>query len=71
MLRIRAVIHVARDSQKGIIIGHKGLMLKKTGTEARLDMEDFFGRKVFLELYVKVSKEWREKPVMLKKFGYQ
>ena len=71
MLRIRAVIHVARDSQKGIIIGHKGQMLKKTGTEARLDMEDFFGRKVFLELYVKVSKEWREKPLMLKKFGYQ
>lgn len=71
MLRIRGVIHVARDSQKGIIIGHKGQMLKKIGTEARLDMEDFFGRKVFLEMYVKVSKEWREKPLMLKKFGYQ
>lgn len=71
MLRIRGVIHVARDSQKGIIIGHKGQMLKKIGTDARLDMEDFFGRKVFLEMYVKVSKEWREKPLMLKKFGYQ
>jgi GTP-binding protein Era len=71
MLRIRAIIHVARDSQKGIIIGHKGQMLKKTGTEARFDMEDFFGRKVFLELFVKVSKEWREKPRMLKRFGYQ
>jgi GTP-binding protein Era len=65
------VIHAARDSQKGIIIGHKGQMLKKIGTEARLDMEDFFGRKVFLEMYVKVSKEWRDKPLMLKKFGYR
>ncbi len=71
IINIRALIHVARDSQKGIIIGHKGQMLKKTGTEARKDMEDFFGKKVFLELYVKVSKEWREKPQMLKKFGYQ
>jgi GTPase len=71
LIRIRAVIHVARDSQKGIIIGHKGQMLKKVGTESRIDMEDFFGRKVFLELYVKVSKEWRDKPLMLKKFGYR
>lgn len=68
---IRAIIHVARESQKGIIIGHKGQMLKKTGTEARLEMEDFFGRKIFLELYVKVSKEWRDKPLMLKRFGYR
>jgi GTP-binding protein Era len=68
---IRAVIHVARDSQKGIIIGHKGQMLKRIGTEARIDMEDFFGKKVFLEMYVKVSKEWRDKPLMLKKFGYR
>lgn len=71
IIKIRALIHVARDSQKGIIIGHKGQMLKKVGTEARLDMEDFFGRKVFLEMYVKVSKEWRDKPLMLKKFGYR
>jgi GTP-binding protein Era len=71
IINIRAVIHVARDSQKGIIIGHKGQMLKKVGTESRIDMEDFFGRKVFLELYVKVSKEWRDKPLMLKKFGYR
>jgi GTPase len=71
MLRIGAVIHVARDSQKGIIIGHKGSMLKKTGTEARLDMEDFFGRKVFLELFVKVTKDWRDKPAILKRFGYR
>jgi GTP-binding protein Era len=71
ILRIRALIHVARESQKGIIIGHKGAMLKKTGTEARHDMEDFFGKKVFLELYVKVTKEWRDKPEVLKRFGYR
>jgi GTPase len=70
LLSIRALIHVARDSQKGIIIGHKGQMLKKVGTVSRIDMEDFFGRKVFLELYVKVNHEWRDKPRMLKKFGY-
>lgn len=71
LLRIRALIHVSRDSQKGIIIGHKGSMLKKVGTEARKDMEDFFGKKVFLEMYVKVTKDWRDKPLMLKKFGYR
>jgi len=71
IIRIRALIHVARNSQKGIIIGHKGAMLKKTGTEARLDMEDFFGRKVYLELYVKVTKDWRDKSEMLKRFGYR
>ena len=71
MTTIKAVIHVARDSQKCIIIGHKVQMLKKVGTEARLDMEDFFGKKIFLEMYVKVSKEWRDKPLMLKKFGYR
>ncbi len=70
LISIRALIHVARDSQKGIIIGHKGSMLKKVGTEARRDMEDFFAKKVFLELYVKVSKDWRDKPQSLKKFGY-
>lgn len=71
LLRISALIHVARDSQKGIIIGHKGSMLKKVGTEARHDIEDFFKKKVFLEMHVKVSKDWREKPTALKKFGYQ
>jgi len=71
LLRIRALIHVTRDSQKGIVIGHKGEKLKKTGTEARRDIEEFFGRKVFLELYVKVTKEWREKPHELKRFGYR
>jgi GTP-binding protein Era len=71
ILKIRALIHVVRDSQKGIIIGHKGSMLKRVGTEARHDMEDFFRKKVFLELYVKVTKDWRDKPLILKRFGYQ
>lgn len=68
--RIAAVIYVARDSQKGIIIGHKGSMLKRVGTAARKEMEEFLGKKVFLELYVRVAREWRDNPRMLKKFGY-
>jgi GTPase len=71
LLKIRALIHVTRDSQKGIIIGHKGAMLKRVGTEARHDMEDFFKKKVFLEMYVKVTKDWRDKPLVLKRFGYR
>jgi GTPase len=71
LIRIRALIHVTRDSQKGIIIGHKGAMLKRVGTQARHDMEDFFGKKVFLEIYVKVTKDWRDKPLILKRFGYR
>ena len=71
IIKIRALIHVSRDSQKGIIIGHKGMMLKRVGTEARKDMEDFFGKKIFLELYVKVTKDWRDKPSTLKRFGYR
>ena len=71
IINIRALIHVTRESQKGIIIGHKGLMLKRVGTEARRDMEAFFGKKVFLDLYVKVTKDWRDKPLILKRFGYQ
>jgi GTP-binding protein Era len=71
IIRIRALIHVARQSQKGIIIGHKGLMLKKIATEARMDMEKFINKKIFLEVFVKVSKDWRDKPLMLKKFGYK
>ena len=71
IIKIRALIHVARDSQKGIIIGHKGSMLKKVGTDARHDMEAFFTKKVFLELYVKVTKDWRDKPQALKRFGYR
>jgi len=68
--RISAVIYVMRDSQKGIIIGHKGAALKKTGTQARLDIEKFLGKKVFLELQVKVAEDWRNDERYLKKFGY-
>ncbi len=68
--KIAAVIYVTRDSQKGIIIGHKGSMLKRVGTAARKDMEEFLGKKVFLELFVRVAHEWRDNPRMLKKFGY-
>ncbi len=67
---IRAVINVMRDSQKGIIIGHQGKALKKVATEARIDMESFFEKKVFLETYVKVEPNWREDGRKLKRFGY-
>ncbi|MBL4592412.1 MAG: GTPase Era [Flavobacteriales bacterium] len=70
IIRIRAIIMVIRDSQKGIIIGHQGKSLKRVGTEARLDMEKFFDKKVFLELYVKVNKDWRNNETQLKRFGY-
>ena len=70
ILRIRANIHVTRPSQKGIIIGHKGQALKRVGTEARLDIEEFFGKKVFIEIFVKVSKDWRDKDRPLRGFGY-
>ncbi|HSV87288.1 MAG TPA: GTPase Era [Bacteroidales bacterium] len=70
LIRIRCVIYVSRESQKGIIIGHRGSMLKKVGTESRIDIEDFLGKKTFLELHVKVSKNWRENDTMLKRFGY-
>ena len=63
-------IYVMRDSQKGIIIGRQGLALKKTGTMARKELEDFFEKKVFLEIQVKVKKDWRNNPRMLKQFGY-
>ncbi len=68
---ISAVIFVMRDSQKGIIIGKGGSALKKIGTEARLDMEDFFQKKVFLQLFVKVDSDWRESRRELRKFGYE
>lgn len=67
---IHAVIHVARESQKGIIIGHQGKALKKLGTEARRDIETFVAKKVFLQLFVKVSKDWRDQDNFLKNFGY-
>ncbi|MDX9694552.1 MAG: GTPase Era [Bacteroidales bacterium] len=70
LLRMRAIIYVIRSSQKGIIIGHKGEALKKTATEARKDLEEFFGKKVFIEIYVKVSKDWRDKDRTLNSFGY-
>ncbi|HOY48842.1 MAG TPA: GTPase Era [Flavobacteriales bacterium] len=68
--RIQAVIYVSRESQKGIIIGHQGAMLKKVSTEARLAMESFLGKKVFLAVQVKVSKDWRDSERQLKRFGY-
>ena len=71
IIKIRSVIMVERESQKGIIIGHKGTALKRVGTEARKDLEKFFGKKIFLELYVKVNKDWRSKKDQLRRFGYQ
>ena len=68
---ISAVIYVMRDSQKGILIGKGGLAMKKTGTEARLEMEDFFQKKVFLKLFVKVDPDWRENRKELRRFGYE
>ncbi|MFN5371598.1 MAG: GTPase Era [Bacteroidia bacterium] len=68
--KIRATIYVMRESQKGIIIGHMGSTIKKVSTEARIDMERFLGKKVYLELQVKVSKDWRDNEKQLKRFGY-
>ncbi len=68
--RISAIIYVARDSQKSIIIGHQGSMLKKVGTAARIELEEFLQEKVFLEMHVKVQKEWRSDDKQLKRFGY-
>ena len=69
-IHIMAVIYVERDSQKGIIIGHQGKMLKRVGTEARKDIEKFFEKKIYLELYVKVEKDWRNQENKLRAFGY-
>ena len=71
LIHIKALIIVERDSQKGIIIGHRGLALKKVGAMARKDIERFFDKKVFLEMFVKVEKDWRNRDNMLKNFGYQ
>lgn len=71
IIRIRAEILVVRESQKGIIIGHQGKALKKVGTEARKDIEAFLQKQVFLELFVKVNKDWRDSDQQLKRFGYQ
>ena len=70
IIRIRAEIYVERKSQRGIIIGKGGEALKKTATAARHDMEEFFGKKVFLETFVKVEEDWRKKANKLKRFGY-
>jgi GTP-binding protein Era len=70
IINIGSIIYVERESQKGILIGHQGKALKKVGTMARIDMEKFFGKKVFLELFVKVKKDWRNDGRILKQFGY-
>ena len=71
LIRIAANIYVERESQKGILIGHKGAAIKKLGTMARQDIERFFDKKVFLQLFVKVEKEWRSSDKMLRNFGYK
>ena len=70
LIRIRAIIYVERDSQKGIIIGHQGIALKKVSMESRKALEKFFGKSVFLEVYVKVDKDWRSSDKELGAFGY-
>lgn len=70
LVRISAIIYVTRETQKAIILGHQGNAIKKTATAARLDIEDFIGKKVFLEITVKVSKDWRDNETTLKHFGY-
>ena len=70
IIHIRSVIMVERESQKGIIIGHKGEALKRVGVEARADLEKFFGKQIHLELFVKVNKDWRNNVRQLRRFGY-
>lgn len=70
IIRIRAVIMVERETQKGIIIGHKGSAIKRVGTQAREDLEKFFGKKIFIETFVKVNKDWRSNERQLRRFGY-
>ena len=71
IIRIRAIIYVLRESQRGIIIGHKGQGIKRIGTEARRDLEKFLGKKIYLETPVKVKKNWRNDDRQLKQFGYE
>ncbi|MCL1669298.1 GTPase Era [Elizabethkingia ursingii] len=71
MIFIDSIIYVERDTQKGILIGHKGESIKKVGTEARMDLEKFFGKKLHLNLFVKVKKDWRKNDRDLKNFGYR
>ena len=70
LIRIRSLIMVERETQKGIVIGHKGEALKRVGVESRTDLEKFFGKQIHIELYVKVNKNWRSNANMLKRFGY-
>ncbi len=70
IIRIRAIIYVERKSQRGILLGHKGERMKKVGIESRLDMETFFGKKVFLEQHIKVEPDWRKNATKLNRFGY-
>jgi GTP-binding protein Era len=70
IIRIRSVIMVERDTQKGIIIGHKGGALKRVGMQSREDLEKFFGKQIHIELYVKVNKDWRSNAYQLRRFGY-
>lgn len=70
IIRIRSVIMVERDTQKGIIIGHKGAALKRVGMQAREELEKFFGKQIHIELYVKVNKDWRSNAYQLRRFGY-
>jgi GTP-binding protein Era len=71
IIKISADIYVERESQKPILIGRNGEMLKKVGTQARLDLEKFFGKKIYLETFVKVAENWRNNEAMLRKFGYR
>ena len=70
IIRIRAIIYVERQTQKGIIIGHQGSKLKRVGIDARKDIEKFVDKQVYLELFVKVDKDWRENDKKLDKYGY-
>lgn len=71
LIKIEAHLYVARESQKAIIIGKNGAAIKRVGTDARIDMEEFIGKKVFLQLSVKVMKDWRDNETLLKRFGYE
>jgi GTP-binding protein Era len=70
LIRIEAVIYVERESQKGIIIGHQGVALKRVSSEARKELERFFGKKIYLQCYVKVDKDWRSSEKAMKQYGY-
>jgi len=71
IIRISAMIYTARETQKAILLGHKGTAIKKVGVRARQDLEDWLGKKIFLELTIKVSKDWRDDDRQLQRFGYE